>query len=75
MSLRKFYKIFTDKLLGSNCNSLFINNNNKPNIDFLKHMAKEVLNALEYLHRNNVVHREINGQFVILGDTGNVCAS
>lgn len=57
---------------GSNCYSLFMNRNNKPDLDFLKHIAKEVLTALEYLHRNNVVHRDIRGQFVILSDTGKI---
>lgn len=57
--------------VGSNCSSLFINHNNKPNLDFLKHIAREVLISLEYLHRNNVVHRSIEGQFVHLSDIGN----
>lgn len=59
-------------ILGSNCNSLVFSHNNKPDLDLLKHISRELLTALEYLHRNNVVHREIDGQFVYLSDTGNI---
>lgn len=58
--------------VGTNCNSLIFNHNSKPDLDLLKHVARELLTALEYLHRNNVVHREIDGQFVYLSDTGNI---
>lgn len=57
-------------LSGTNCNSLFLNHYNKPDLDFLKHIAKEVLTALDYLHRNNVVHRDVDGKFVLLSNTG-----
>lgn len=59
-------------ILGSNCNSLVFNHNSKPDLDLLKHVARELLTALEYLHRNNVVHREIDGRFVYLSDTGKI---
>ncbi|KAJ8980157.1 hypothetical protein NQ317_014652, partial [Molorchus minor] len=59
-------------IYGSNCLSLFLSQNIKVDIEFLKHIARGVLMALDYLHRNNVVHKEIKHSCVYLSDTDDV---
>lgn len=57
-------------IIGSNCFSLFLNQNIKVDIDFIKYIAKGILTSLEYLHRNNVVHKDIKDTNVYINDIG-----
>lgn len=69
--LGKILKVYKNVfIIGSNCFSLFSIQNIKVDIDFLKHIAKGVLTSLEYLHRNNVVHKDIKDTNVYINDTG-----
>lgn len=60
--------ILQEFLLGTSCKSLLFHQN----VDFelLKHIISGVLSALDYLHRNNVVHKEINDTCVFLDYKG-----
>ncbi|XP_025831674.1 eIF-2-alpha kinase GCN2 [Agrilus planipennis] len=45
---------------GLNCSSLFLSQNLPVDLDMIRHIATNVLNAIEFLHRNSVVHKEIS---------------
>lgn len=47
-----------------NCYDLFITENIPVDIDLLRHIATGVLSALDYLHRNNVVHKEFSNSCI-----------
>ncbi|CAH0551983.1 unnamed protein product [Brassicogethes aeneus] len=57
-------------IFGSSCNTLFTRQNIKVNVDLLKYIAKGVLCAIDYLHRNNVVHRNLSDTCVYLSSKG-----
>ncbi|CAH1982227.1 unnamed protein product [Acanthoscelides obtectus] len=57
---------------GSNCSSLFLSPNVKVDLDQLKYIAKGTLIALDYLHRNNVVHKDIRDSCIYLSDSGHI---
>ncbi|KAG5896432.1 hypothetical protein JTB14_022511 [Gonioctena quinquepunctata] len=61
-------------ILGSNCSAL-LSQSIKLDSGFLKHIAKGVLMALDYLHRNNVVHKDLKDSSVYLCKLGNVKVS
>lgn len=65
--------ILQEFLLGSNCKSFLFHQN----VDFelLKYIISGVLSALDYLHRNNVVHKEIKDNCVFLDHKGVVKVS
>jgi serine/threonine protein kinase len=54
---------------GPSCSS-FINENFSVSIEFVRYVAKGVLTALDYLHRNNVVHKDIRESCVYINDKG-----
>ncbi|XP_030764956.1 eIF-2-alpha kinase GCN2 [Sitophilus oryzae] len=62
--------ILKEFISGSNCCSLFTSPNIKVEINFLKHLAKGVLTAIDYLHRNNVVHKNIGDFCVFVSEKG-----
>ncbi|XP_060526951.1 eIF-2-alpha kinase GCN2 isoform X2 [Cylas formicarius] len=55
---------------GVTCFSLFTERNIEPGIDCLRYLAKGVLLALEYLHRNNVVHKNLTDSCVLVDYKG-----
>lgn len=44
-------------------------------MELLKHIVRGVLSALDYLHRNNVVHKKLNDTCVFLNHKGVVKVS
>lgn len=50
--------------------SLFICENISVDIDMLQHIAANVLSALDFLHRNNVVHKEVSHSCIYLNNRG-----
>lgn len=40
--------------------------------DWISYICKEILNGLNHLHKNNVIHRDIKGQNVLLTDNAEV---
>lgn len=63
-------QILQEFLLGSNCRSLLFYENATVDMELLKHIVQGILSALDYLHRNNVVHKEINDTCVYLNHKG-----
>ncbi|XP_050510024.1 eIF-2-alpha kinase GCN2 isoform X1 [Diabrotica virgifera virgifera] len=57
-------------VLGCNCYSLFISQHLKIDTYYLKHLARGILIGLDYLHRNNVVHRDIKDACVYINESG-----
>ncbi|XP_074036650.1 eukaryotic translation initiation factor 2 alpha kinase Gcn2 isoform X2 [Leptinotarsa decemlineata] len=55
---------------GLNFSSLFLCRDSKGEVNFLKHIARGVVTALDYLHRNKVVHKDIKETSVYLSDNG-----
>lgn len=64
--------ILQEFILGSNCNSLFIKENIPAEIDMLRYIATGILNALEFLHRNNVVHKALRDSCVFVDKNGTI---
>ncbi|VEN60719.1 unnamed protein product [Callosobruchus maculatus] len=64
--------ILKEFVYGSNCSSLFLSPNVKVDLDQLKYIAKGTLIALDYLHRNNVVHKDIRDSCIYLSDAGHI---
>nr|CAI5827878.1 unnamed protein product [Callosobruchus analis] len=64
--------ILKEFVYGSNCSSLFLSPNVKVDLDQLKYIAKGTLIALDYLHRNNVVHKDIKDSCIYLSDSGHI---
>lgn len=50
--------------------SLFIYENIAVDIDMLQHIASSVLSALDFLHRNNVVHKEVTHSCIYFNNKG-----
>ncbi|KAF5298737.1 hypothetical protein FQR65_LT09606 [Abscondita terminalis] len=63
--------ILQEFIVGLNCSSFF-NEEFPVDTDMLRHIAKGVLCALEFLHRNNVIHREINKSSIYINSYGTV---
>ena len=61
--------ILKEFINGPNC-LFFMNENFSVNIQFVKYVAKGVLTALDYLHRNNVVHKDIRESCVYITEKG-----
>ncbi|KAK9883947.1 hypothetical protein WA026_004886 [Henosepilachna vigintioctopunctata] len=57
---------------GSSCYSLFRSSNNNTDIPYLKYIAQGVLEALDYLHQKNVVHRDLKDTCIYISDKGTV---
>nr|XP_022909157.1 eIF-2-alpha kinase GCN2 isoform X1 [Onthophagus taurus] len=54
---------------GLNCQELYLNNKISVGADMLRYIATDVLSALDYLHQNNVVHKEIGASSIYLTKT------
>ncbi|XP_044265056.1 eIF-2-alpha kinase GCN2 [Tribolium madens] len=61
--------ILKEYVSGPNC-AFFMNENLNVSIQFIKYVAKGVLTALDYLHRNNVVHKDIRESCVYISEKG-----
>ncbi|CAG9859480.1 unnamed protein product [Phyllotreta striolata] len=59
-------------IFGVNCYSLFTSQSMKVDVDYLKYIARGVLVGLEYLHRNNVVHKDLKDSNVYINSFGTV---
>lgn len=57
-------------VFGCNCMSLFICKNISVDIEMLQHIASSVLTALDFLHRNKIVHKEISLSCIYLNNKG-----
>lgn len=62
-------------LLGTNCYSLFTNQDLKVDTEYLKHIARGILIGLDYLHRNNVVHKDLRESCIYINDCGKLIIS
>lgn len=61
--------ILKEYVNGPNC-SFFLNENFNVSVQFIKYVSKGVLTALDYLHRNNVVHKDIRESCVYISEKG-----
>lgn len=57
---------------GLSCSSLFLYENISSEIDLLRHISNGVLSALDFLHRNNVVHKDVTDSCIYLSKKGTV---
>lgn len=64
------FLLFFFIITGANCNALFIKENVPADVDMLRYIACGVLNALDFLHRNNVVHKELRDSCIFLDNNG-----
>ncbi|CAH1116543.1 unnamed protein product [Phaedon cochleariae] len=48
----------------------FLNQTIRIDMEFLKHISRGVLTALDYLHRNNVIHKYLEASCVYINDLG-----
>lgn len=62
--------ILQEFIVGANCNSLFIKEGISAEVDMVRYIATGVLNALEFLHRNNVVHKSLQDSCVFIDNNG-----
>ncbi|KAF7284929.1 hypothetical protein GWI33_017408 [Rhynchophorus ferrugineus] len=62
--------VLKEHVSGTSCKSLFTIPNIKIDIGYLKHIAKGVLTAIDYMHRNNVVHKSLNDSCVFVAEKG-----
>lgn len=56
--------------LGISVNSIYLSENFAMECDMLRYIAEEVLNALDFLHKNNVLHRDIRSSCVFIDKFG-----
>ncbi|KRT79635.1 protein kinase [Oryctes borbonicus] len=63
-------QILHEFVYGLSCTDIFILENIPIDIDLLRHIAKGVLSALDYLHRNNVVHKELSNSCIYICNAG-----
>ncbi|XP_011337588.1 eIF-2-alpha kinase GCN2 isoform X2 [Ooceraea biroi] len=61
--------ILQEFVVGTTC-SFFLMENIPVDIDLLRHLATGVLEALRYLHENNVVHKDLRDTSVYIDQTG-----
>ncbi|KAF5288488.1 hypothetical protein FQA39_LY15417 [Lamprigera yunnana] len=63
--------ILQEFVIGLNCLSI-LNDEFPIDTEMLRHISRGILSALEFLHRNNVIHREITGSCVYINSNGTV---
>ncbi|XP_035732758.1 eIF-2-alpha kinase GCN2-like [Vespa mandarinia] len=61
--------ILQEFVVGTTC-AFFLMENISIDIDILRHLASGILSALQYLHENNVVHRDLRDTSVFIDHTG-----
>ncbi|XP_019769809.2 eIF-2-alpha kinase GCN2 [Dendroctonus ponderosae] len=64
--------VLKEFVLGSDCSLLFLGQNRKIDWDLLRHLAQDVLSALDYLHRINVPHKGLKYTCVTISERGEV---
>ncbi|KAL1501167.1 hypothetical protein ABEB36_006549 [Hypothenemus hampei] len=67
--------VLKESALGPNCRKKYTDLTLKIDIDYLRYLAKGVLNALDYLHRNNVVYKSLSEDCVMIDENGTVRVS
>lgn len=65
------YFIYVRIILGLSCTSL-LNDSFPVDTDLIRHISRGVLHALEFLHRNNVVHKNISHSCIFISSNGNL---
>ncbi|XP_045461283.1 eIF-2-alpha kinase GCN2 isoform X2 [Harmonia axyridis] len=55
-----------EQIRGHNCHTLFIKFKINIGINYIRYIARSVLEALDYLHSKNVVHRDIRSSYVYI---------
>ncbi|XP_015183399.1 PREDICTED: eukaryotic translation initiation factor 2-alpha kinase 4 isoform X2 [Polistes dominula] len=63
--------ILQEFVVGTSC-AFFLMENISIDIDILRHLATGILSALQYLHENNVVHRDLRDTSVFIDHIGGV---
>lgn len=63
--------MLTEHVAGTNLNQSLINQTPVP-LDKLSHYTAQLLAALDYLHSNSVVHKQLGASSVLLDPEGNV---
>ncbi|XP_076299172.1 eukaryotic translation initiation factor 2 alpha kinase Gcn2 isoform X2 [Lasioglossum baleicum] len=63
--------ILQEFVIGTTC-SFFLLENIPVDIDLLRYLATGILNALNYLHDNNVVHKDLRDTSIYIDRTGTV---
>ncbi|XP_046628055.1 eIF-2-alpha kinase GCN2 [Neodiprion virginianus] len=61
--------VLQEFVVGTTC-SFFLTENIPMDVDTLRHLATGVLSALQYLHHNNVVHKDLRETSVHIDSTG-----
>lgn len=64
------FRYYSWSFTGANCNALFIRENLPVDMDMLRYIACGVLSALDFLHRNNVVHKELRDSCIFIDNNG-----
>lgn len=57
-------------IVGSNCASLFYIKHLTYDMELMRRIIQGALNALDYLHRNNVVHKQVDASSVYINSKG-----
>ncbi|KAI4482571.1 hypothetical protein M0804_008424 [Polistes exclamans] len=63
--------ILQEFVVGTSC-AFFLMENISIDIDILRHLASGILSALQYLHENNVVHRDLRDTSVFIDHIGGI---
>lgn len=66
-------QILQEHVAGVNVSSLLVCEGAVADVDLVRHVAGGVLGALEFLHRNNVVHKQVGDACVYIKEDGNGC--
>lgn len=63
-------KVLREYVNGIHCKTLLFYENATSDVEFVKYIARGTLQALDYLHRNNVVHKGIESSCIYVNDKG-----
>lgn len=65
-------QVLQEHVRGVNVSALLVCENATADVDLVRHVAGGVLGALEFLHRNNVVHKQVGDACVYIKEDGSV---